>query len=188
MNAKDQATYARLSQLSGAAFDRAYTRDMVRDHEADIAAFRHEANDGKDATIKGFAVANSSYSRRSLEAGPPDAPQRGAPSTTAQTKKQSSYRADKSFNDFDPHWKEGGRGVDARAAPPSSPPVPKSQGCQERIFEIARSHKFIDCVVGRRIARVIEPCARCSKTRGGYSSDFISIADSDNGPATTASQ
>jgi len=55
MSAKDQATYDRLSKLSGPAFDRAFTRDMVKDHEADIAAFRHEANDGKDSTIKSFA-------------------------------------------------------------------------------------------------------------------------------------
>lgn len=56
MNAKDQATYTHLSELSGTAFDRAYARDMVRDHEADIAVFRHEANDGKDSTIKSFAA------------------------------------------------------------------------------------------------------------------------------------
>lgn len=55
LNAKDQAAYSRLSQLSGAAFDRAYARDMVRDHETDIALFRHEADNGKDASIKGFA-------------------------------------------------------------------------------------------------------------------------------------
>jgi putative membrane protein len=55
MDAKDQAAYAHLSELSGAAFDRAYARDMVRDHEADIAAFRREANDGNDASIKSFA-------------------------------------------------------------------------------------------------------------------------------------
>jgi len=55
MSAKDQAVYNRLSKLSGEAFDRAYARDMVRDHSADIAAFRHEANYGKDASIKGFA-------------------------------------------------------------------------------------------------------------------------------------
>ena len=56
LNAKDQAMYVRLSQLSGAAFDRAYARDMVRDHEADLAEFRREANDGKDASIKSFAA------------------------------------------------------------------------------------------------------------------------------------
>jgi putative membrane protein len=56
LNAKDQAAYTRLSQLSGAAFDRAYTRDLVRDHETDIALFRHEANEGKDASMKSFAT------------------------------------------------------------------------------------------------------------------------------------
>jgi putative membrane protein len=56
MNAKDRAAYSKLSQLSGAAFDRAYARDMVRDHEADIAAFRHEADDGKVPSIKSFAA------------------------------------------------------------------------------------------------------------------------------------
>jgi putative membrane protein len=55
LNAKDQATYDRLSKLSGAAFDRAYARDMARDHVTDVAAFRHEADSGKDASIKAFA-------------------------------------------------------------------------------------------------------------------------------------
>ena len=55
MSTRDQAVYNRLSKLSGEAFDRAYARDMVRDHIADIAAFRHEANDGKDTSIKSFA-------------------------------------------------------------------------------------------------------------------------------------
>jgi putative membrane protein len=55
MNAKDQAEYDHLSKLSGATFDRAYARQMVLDHETDVAAFRHEANDGKDASIKSFA-------------------------------------------------------------------------------------------------------------------------------------
>lgn len=53
---KDQATYDRLSKLSGTAFDRAYARDLVRDHRADIAMFRHEASYGKDAAIKDFAA------------------------------------------------------------------------------------------------------------------------------------
>ena len=55
LNAKDQATYDRLAKLSGEAFDRAYARDMVRDHRGDVIEFRHEANDGKDAAIKTFA-------------------------------------------------------------------------------------------------------------------------------------
>lgn len=55
LDAKDQATYAKLSMLSGSAFDRDYARDMVRDHETDIAMFKREANSGKDPAIKSFA-------------------------------------------------------------------------------------------------------------------------------------
>ena len=55
VSAKDQGTYDRLSKLNGAAFDRAYARDMVKDHEADVAAFQKEANAGKDDSLKGFA-------------------------------------------------------------------------------------------------------------------------------------
>jgi putative membrane protein len=55
INARDKATYDALSKLSGAAFDRAYARDMVKDHEEDIAEFNKEANGGQNATIKDFA-------------------------------------------------------------------------------------------------------------------------------------
>ena len=55
LDSKDQAVYERLSRLSGQAFDRAYARDMVQDHVNNIAAFRHEANDGKEASVKSFA-------------------------------------------------------------------------------------------------------------------------------------
>jgi putative membrane protein len=53
----DQATYERLSKLNGAAFDRVYARDMVQDHIHDVAAFKQEANYGKDESIKAFASA-----------------------------------------------------------------------------------------------------------------------------------
>jgi putative membrane protein len=55
LDSKDQAVYDSLSKLSGEAFDRAYARDMVRDHRIDVAEFRHEGNDGKSVAIKGFA-------------------------------------------------------------------------------------------------------------------------------------
>ena len=55
LSAKDQATYDRLSKLNGAAFDRAYARDMVKDHETDVAAFEREANGGKNNSLKSFA-------------------------------------------------------------------------------------------------------------------------------------
>jgi putative membrane protein len=56
VSARDQQTYDRLSNLSGSAFDRAYARDMVEDHEKDMAAFQHEANAGADENIKTFAL------------------------------------------------------------------------------------------------------------------------------------
>jgi len=55
ISAKDQAIYDRLSKLSGSAFDRAYARDMVKDHETDVAAFEKEANAGKTDSLKSFA-------------------------------------------------------------------------------------------------------------------------------------
>jgi len=55
LDAKDQATYDRLSKLNGAAFDKAYMRDMVSDHKKDIAEFQKEANSGSNADVKNFA-------------------------------------------------------------------------------------------------------------------------------------
>ncbi len=55
LNAKDQATYNRLGQLSGTEFDKSYAVDMVKDHEMDVKDFQKEANSGKDPGIKNFA-------------------------------------------------------------------------------------------------------------------------------------
>jgi len=37
---------------SRGGFDKAYIRDMVKDHEADVAEFRNEAANGKDPQVK----------------------------------------------------------------------------------------------------------------------------------------
>lgn len=55
LNAKDKATKERLSKLQGAAFDKAYMRDMVMDHKKDIAEFKHEASAGNDQAVKDWA-------------------------------------------------------------------------------------------------------------------------------------
>jgi putative membrane protein len=55
LDPKDQAEYDALSKLTGAAFDRAYARDMIRDHQQDIAEFNSEANSGRQSAIKDFA-------------------------------------------------------------------------------------------------------------------------------------
>lgn len=55
LSAKDQATYDRLSKLSGTAFDRAYMRDMVKDHQNDVNEFQKEADNGSNSDLKTFA-------------------------------------------------------------------------------------------------------------------------------------
>jgi len=55
IDAKDQATYDRLSKLNGAEFDKAYMRDMVSDHRTDVNEFKHESERGTDADLKAFA-------------------------------------------------------------------------------------------------------------------------------------
>jgi putative membrane protein len=56
IDAKDQATYNRLSKLSGSAFDRAYAQQMVRDHTNDLNEFKHEAANGKNPALKNYAT------------------------------------------------------------------------------------------------------------------------------------
>jgi putative membrane protein len=56
MDARSQATYDRLSKLSGAEFDRAYMKDMVQDHRMDVNEFRKEAQSGSDPDVKAFAA------------------------------------------------------------------------------------------------------------------------------------
>ena len=55
LDAKDQSEYQKLSQLSGPAFDKAYMKGMVKDHETDVKEFQKEANSGKDPQLKQFA-------------------------------------------------------------------------------------------------------------------------------------
>ena len=52
---KHKAMLDRMEKMSGAAFDKAYMADMVKDHNKDVAAFEREANGGKDAELKAFA-------------------------------------------------------------------------------------------------------------------------------------
>lgn len=51
----EQEQYIQLSKLRGTAFDKAYARDMLKDHEQDIAAFQREAKYGKNQDIKNWA-------------------------------------------------------------------------------------------------------------------------------------
>jgi len=55
LNAKDKMTKESLSKLSGTAFDKAYMKDMVKDHTADVSEFRKESTAAHSAAVKDFA-------------------------------------------------------------------------------------------------------------------------------------
>jgi putative membrane protein len=46
----------RLSKLSGTAFDREYVKEMVKDHEKDVAAFRRMSQGAADPDLKAWAT------------------------------------------------------------------------------------------------------------------------------------
>ncbi|HEX7159240.1 MAG TPA: DUF4142 domain-containing protein [Edaphobacter sp.] len=56
LNREDQAEYAKLSALSGDAFDKEYIALMVKDHHADLRDFRTEANNTTDAELRQAVV------------------------------------------------------------------------------------------------------------------------------------
>src|SRR5262249_25763684 len=56
LDAERQADVDKLSKLSGADFDREYVKEMVRDHEKDLAKFEAAAKDAKDPAVRSFAA------------------------------------------------------------------------------------------------------------------------------------
>lgn len=55
LDSQHKATVDRLSKLSGAAFDQAYMREMVNDHNKDVAAFKKESTSASNADLKAWA-------------------------------------------------------------------------------------------------------------------------------------
>ena len=54
-DAQHKAVMARLANLTGEAFDRAYMRQMVRDHEVAVALFFRESSRGRQRGVRAFA-------------------------------------------------------------------------------------------------------------------------------------
>ncbi|MGI8961268.1 MAG: DUF4142 domain-containing protein [Bryobacteraceae bacterium] len=55
LDSKHRSRIEKLSKLSGPAFDKAYVKDQVKDHEKDVSDFKSEAQNGSDPNIKQFA-------------------------------------------------------------------------------------------------------------------------------------
>ena len=51
---KQKMQYEKLSKLQGAAFDKAYVKDMVADHEKDLADYKAEKAEAKDPELKAY--------------------------------------------------------------------------------------------------------------------------------------
>jgi putative membrane protein len=57
LDSKHQSRLDKISKLSGPAFDKAYIKDQLKDHEKDVSDFQAEAQNGHDPNIKQFATA-----------------------------------------------------------------------------------------------------------------------------------
>jgi putative membrane protein len=55
-DSKNEAMATKLGKMSGSEFDRNYMKDMVSDHEKDVAEFEKEANNGTDPDVKKWAA------------------------------------------------------------------------------------------------------------------------------------
>ena len=92
LDAKDKRTRDHLAKLSGAAFDRAYMSDMVKDHTKDVADFRKESKSGKDSDVKAFAGKTLPTLEEHLKLAREDhAKVAGGKPRTESTKKTSGY-------------------------------------------------------------------------------------------------
>ena len=67
LSKKDKATIAKLGSLSGAAYDQAYIKDMVKDHKQDLSEFQMEASSGQDQTVKDAASQGSQVIAQHLQ-------------------------------------------------------------------------------------------------------------------------
>jgi putative membrane protein len=56
ISAKQQASSDKLGKLSGPAFDKAYVKMMVSDHQEDVKEFQKESSSGSSPELKSFAA------------------------------------------------------------------------------------------------------------------------------------
>jgi putative membrane protein len=64
---KDKQIMAKMQGLSGAAYDQAYIKDMVKDHKQDLSEFQTEAASGQDQTVKDAANQGSQIISQHLQ-------------------------------------------------------------------------------------------------------------------------
>jgi len=67
LDSTHKATVDKLSALEGEAFDKAYIKDMVEDHEKDVKEFEQEVKSAKDPEVKAFAEKTLTVIKTHLE-------------------------------------------------------------------------------------------------------------------------
>lgn len=56
VSSKQQSAYDKLNGMSGADFDKAFMKQMVKDHESAVKLFQKQSEKGEDADAKAFAA------------------------------------------------------------------------------------------------------------------------------------
>jgi len=67
VDSKHQSRIDKLSRLSGPEFDRAFLKDLKKDHEQDVREFQLEAQSGSDPGVKEFVSKNLPTLQQHLE-------------------------------------------------------------------------------------------------------------------------
>jgi putative membrane protein len=67
LSAKHRADVTKMSKLTGAAFDKAYSKEMLSDHIKDVAAFERESTSASDPDVKEFAAKTLPILKEHLE-------------------------------------------------------------------------------------------------------------------------
>jgi len=67
LSAKERSRIGKLSKLSGAAFDKEFVKNELKDRQRDVDAFRDEAQYGTDPRLKDFAEHALPQLKQSLE-------------------------------------------------------------------------------------------------------------------------
>ncbi|HZY61438.1 MAG TPA: DUF4142 domain-containing protein [Edaphobacter sp.] len=68
ISSKDKSTMAKLQALNGDAFDKAYIKDMLKDHKQDEKDFKHEAESATDPDLKQVATQGAQVIAEHLQA------------------------------------------------------------------------------------------------------------------------
>jgi len=68
IDSADQKTLNSLDKNTGAAFDKAYLNDMIKDHEANIKLFQSASKQLMDADLRKYAAKNLMVYKRHLDA------------------------------------------------------------------------------------------------------------------------